>query len=136
MSGEILWLMTDSVPLGRTTLQAESSALAWFCEGADGWSIRETVGVPEHWYRGNPQSLFYCGLPTNQDKPYASLRLKTLRRAVQDIEYLRMLQEKKGWTREQLADFVHAAVPQLAAQGGLGSEDVMKLRYAVQQELR
>jgi len=136
VSGEILWLMTDSVPLGRTTLQAESSALAWFCEGADGWSIRETVGVPEHWYRGNPQSLFYCGLPTNQDKPYASLRLKTLRRAVQDIEYLRMLQEKKGWTREQLADFVHAAVPQLAAQGGLGSEDVMKLRYAVQQELR
>ena len=41
-----------------------------------------------------------------------------------------------GWTREQLADFVHAAVPQLAAQGGLGSEDIMKLRYAVQQELR
>ena len=136
LSDETLWLMTEGAPLGRTPLDVEATALAGFCEGADGWSIRETIGLPEHWLRGSPQSLFYCGMPANQDKPYASLRLKTLRRALQDIEYLRLLQEKKGWTREQLADFVYAAVPSLAKSGELTSDDAVRLRYTAQQELQ
>lgn len=136
VSGEKLWLMTDNAPLGRTPLDVEAMALTAFCEGADGWSIRETIGLPEHWYRGNPQSLLYCGMPTNQDKPYASLRLKVLRRAVQDIEYLRLLQEKKGWTRNQLSDFVYAIIPNLAKPGQLTSEDVLRLRSTAQQELQ
>ena len=111
----------------------EATAIGYFLEGADGWSIRETIGRPENWPRAAPQSLLYCGAPLQTDAPAASLRLKVLRRTVQDIEYLVLLQKKMGWNRRQLADFVYRQIPALATQpNDVGSHDLHTLRMAAQ----
>ena len=132
-TGETLWFESPVVPMAQEPASIEASALGYFLEGADGWSIRETVGRPENWPRAAPQSLLYCGAPLQTDAPAASLRLKVLRRTVQDIEYLVLLQKKMGWNRRQLADFVCRQVPTLATQpNDVGSHDLHTLRMAAQ----
>lgn len=135
LTGEILWFQSEAAPLDESTVGIEGDALRAFLSGADGWSIRETVGRPDSLQRAQPPSLFYCGLPLGYEKPFPSLRLKALRRAEQDIEYLRMLQEKMGWTREQLADFVFQSVPALADGEGLTCNALYVLRNTAQELL-
>lgn len=132
---ETLWLQTGVLPLEETTLEIPATALRYFLEGADGWSIAETVGVAESWPRTHPPALFYCGAPLGQDEPFPSRRLKALRRAEQDIEYLLMLQEKKKWTREQLADFVRGVAPAVTEGSAVSSAALYRLRYTVQEML-
>ena len=57
-----------------------------------------------------------------------------LRRTLQDIELLKLLQTKQGWTRRQLKDFVAAFFK--AREGGVESvKNWFSLRRAVQQLL-
>ncbi len=133
--GAVLWLQGDALPMEDTTLEIGLTALRYFLEGADGWSIRDTVGRPENWTRASPSAVFYCGAPLGADRPMPSLRLKALRRAQQDIEYLLLLQDKMGWTREQLGDFAFRQVPALKEASTLTCKDVAALRHAVQELL-
>jgi hypothetical protein len=111
--------------------------LTGFLKGADGWTIRDVVGRPEHLTRAQPQSLFYCGLPLNVEGPLPSLRLKALRRVQQDIEYLRLLQEKMNWTRDQLLEFVCQIAPRLEGSPAIISADeICQLRFAAQELLK
>ena len=131
-TGETLWMQTESLPLGNDIAEVETFCLRHFLEGADGWTIRDVVGRPEHLARPQPQSLLYCGLPLKTDGPLPSLRLKALRRAQQDIDYLLLLQDKMNWTRRQLAEFVRKTVPQLEEDIPLTPDDTARLRFTVQ----
>lgn len=130
-----LWLQSDTLPLDESTVGLAADALRAFLYGADGWSVRETIGRPENLQRAQPYSLFYPGLGLGYEKPFGSLRLKALRRAEQDIEYLRMLQEKMNWTRDQLADFALQNVPALASGTAVTCNDLHVLRNTVQELL-
>jgi hypothetical protein len=136
MTGEKLWLRMNALPLEDSTAEIETIGLRYFLESADGWTIRDVVGRPEHMALAEPQSLFYCGLPLNIEGPLPSLRLKALRRVQQDIEYLLLLQDKMKWTREQLADYVYQIVPRLEKSPAIGSGEIYRLRFAVQEMLK
>ena len=134
--GEQVWVKSDVLPMGSSTVPIEEMALSYFLSGANGWSIENVVGRRESWMRAQPQSLFYCGLPLSAEHAFPSLRLKALRRLEQDIEYLLLLQQKMDWTRDQLADFVYGMLPALAiGNRRLNTEDLTNLRFAVQELL-
>ena len=135
MTGETLWMQMGALPLEDSTAEIETLGLRYFLESADGWTIRDVVGRPENMARALPQSLIYCGLPLNIEAPLPSLRLKALRRVQQDIEYLLLLQDKMKWTREQLAEFVYQTVPQLEEAPAVSSDEINRLRFAVQELL-
>ena len=135
MTGETLWLQMNALPLENSTTLLEAIGLRYFLEGADGWTIRDVAGRPEHLTRAQPQSLIYCGLPLNIEGPLPSLRLKALRRTQQDIEYLILLQDKMQWTREQLSEFVDQTTPALRDSATAGSDDLYRLRFAIQKLL-
>lgn len=133
---ETLWLETPAAPMERNTVGLSALAIRMFLEGADGWSLQETVGRPDNWVRATPGALVYPGSPLGREEPMPSLRLKALRRIGQDTAYLSMLQAKKGWTREQLGDFVRRQVPNLeSAPAALQARDFYALRRAAQDAL-
>ena len=136
LTGETLWMQMGALPLEDNTVEIETIGLRYLLEGADGWTIRDVIGRPEHLTRARPQSLFYCGLPLNIEGPLPSLRLKALRRAQQDFEYLLLLQEKMNWTRGQLAEFVYQTVPRLEESPTLSSDEMCRLRFAAQEVLK
>jgi hypothetical protein len=136
LTGETLWMQIGALPLEDNTAEIETIGLRCFLEGADGCTIREVVGRPEHLTRAHPQSLFYCGLPLNIEGPLPSLRLKALRRVQQDIEYLLLLQEKMKWTRGQLAEFVYQTVPRFGESPAIGANEIFRLRFATQEALK
>ena len=135
MTGETLWMQIGVLPLEDTHAEIETIGLRYFLESADGWTIRDVVGKPEHMTRTQPQSLIYCGLPLNIEGPLPSLRLKALRRVQQDIEYLLLLQDKMKWTRAQLAEFVYQTGPALEESSAISPDDINRLRFAVQELL-
>jgi hypothetical protein len=136
LTGETLWMQMNTLPLENNRAEIETIGLKHFLEGADGWTISEVVGRAEHLKHAQPQSLFYCGLPLNIEGPLPSLRLKALRRVQQDIEYLLLLQEKMKWTRDQLADYVYQIVPRLEESPAISSDEIYRLRFAVQEALK
>ena len=135
LTDERLWFQSDVLPVEEDTLNVEVAALRFFLQGADGWSIREAAGRPDAWIHVQPQSILYCGQPLGSEVAFPSLRLKTLRRAQQDADYLLALQDKMGWTRSQLADFVYVQIPGLAAGGPVTCADIGLLRRTAQELL-
>ncbi len=130
--GTTLWFQNESIPLGPAPVWVNATALSFFLEGADGWSMFETVGRPENWTKGQPQCLVYPGV----DEPFPSHRLKALRRAQQDIELLILLQKKMSWTREQLGEFVRRYLPGERGAYTPSADELYALRYAVHELLK
>ncbi len=102
----MLWRESATAPLFESPLAIYASAIFSYLEGADGWSIREAAGLPVPWARVREQNLMVCGAPLGEDKPFPSMRLKSLRRAQQDIELLALLGAQKGWSRLQVKEYV------------------------------
>ena len=50
--------------------------------------------------------MLISGKPVGFDTVLASLRLKSMRRGEQDIEYLKLLEKKKGYNRQQIQKLV------------------------------
>jgi hypothetical protein len=132
VTGEELWFQSDTLPFEDASIGIELTALKYFLEGANGWAVRDVVGRTDSLSRAQPSSVFYAGTPLGMSRPLPSLRLKALRRAEQDIEYLLLLQDRMGWTRQQLRDFVHQRIPSLAETGAFSAQDAYQLRFAVQ----
>ncbi|MBP7829359.1 MAG: fibronectin type III domain-containing protein [Kiritimatiellae bacterium] len=134
-SGARLWIQNDFMPLNETPLATAAGVLRSFLKGADGWAIREATAPAQEPGAGSPQALIRNGRACGLDAPLASLRLKAVRRLQQDIEYLLLLQDRMGWTREQLADFVQAAEPDIGDPYKMTGEHLARLRRAVQGRL-
>ncbi|MBU1909610.1 MAG: fibronectin type III domain-containing protein [Verrucomicrobia bacterium] len=134
-SGETLWIQNEFMPLNETPLSTLAGVLRSFLKGADGWTLRETTTTVDDPAAGQPQALMHNGRLCGRDGPLSSLRLKAMRRLQQDIEVLLLLQDKMGWTREQLADFVQAVQPNVGNPYKMTGEDLARLRLAVQELL-
>ncbi|MFH0880257.1 MAG: hypothetical protein V2A34_11140 [Lentisphaerota bacterium] len=130
--GNRLAYFCDSLPLSGQGINIEALGIRFFLEGADGWIIRDVAGRAENWVQAKPYSLVYCGTPFGENIPCASLRLKGLRRTLQDITLLGMLAEKKAWSRSQLADFTFNFMTSQKT-GGFMPHDWQLLRNTAQQ---
>ena len=78
---------------------------AW-ATGADAIVPWNTVRGMEAWDRAEPLTVFYVGKKFGLNEPFASLRLKAFRRGEQDVEYMTLLANKKGWDRDAVAHAV------------------------------
>lgn len=72
--------------------------------GADGVVPWQTIGNSESWKIGDELSLFYPATEESRGKVVASIRLKSYRRAEQDVEYLNLFLNKTGCSREELGN--------------------------------
>ena len=131
-SGATLWIQNEFMPLNETPLATAAGVLRSFLKGADGWAIRETTAAGDDPAAGVAQALIHAGRLCGRDEPLASLRLKAVRRLQQDIDTLLLLQDRMGWTREQLADFVAAVEPDIGDPFKMTGAQLARLRRAVQ----
>lgn len=132
--------------------EANGIAVGWalkaFLAGADGILPWNSLGGDEAFEQPTPTALLAPGKRVGVDGPVASLRLKALRRGQQDVEYLRLLANKRGWSPAQLAaaltsvaDLSARSVQRFADDAGrtvfdhLDGEALFRLRETVAREL-
>jgi hypothetical protein len=100
------WNYGTANDVNVTNLEAEAWAIrAWFA-GADAIVPWQTVGGDVNYTQPDATALFLPGKRFTINGPLASLRLKALRRAQQDVEYLVLLAKAKGWDRDQVAVYL------------------------------
>ena len=80
------------------------SMRAWcwrvWLNGGDGLLPWNAVRGAAAWDRAEPLTVFYPGTKFGKNEPFGSLRLKAYRRGQQDIEYLMLLAQQRGWDRD------------------------------------
>ena len=86
-------------PLTVSSTPADARALPWFAMkyGCTGLLLDEVLNWsadPFHTVAGTETRLFYPGVALGADEVLPSVRLKRLRRGLQDAAYLRLLQER------------------------------------------
>ena len=69
-----------------------------------------TSGGLRAWDRPEPLTVFYVGTKFGKQEPFGCLRLKAYRRGQQDMEYLVLLANRKGWDREAVTRAVSKAL--------------------------
>ncbi|MFC1614093.1 hypothetical protein ACFL5K_02230 [Gemmatimonadota bacterium] len=116
------------------------------------WSLGTDGQLPywdtlrgEGWFKPSDLAIFYSGTDYARtgktvDQPIAGVRLKAMRRAQQDIEYLNLLSNKHGWDRAKAgqaltewADNPSAAVPLFKS---MTADSLFELRKAIVDVLR
>ncbi|MFH1070076.1 MAG: hypothetical protein V1794_10705 [Candidatus Glassbacteria bacterium] len=111
------------------------------------WAIGSVGDLPywdslrgEGWFRPSDLAVFYPGTNyarsgKNYPGPLAGVRLKVIRRAQQDVEYLNLLAARPGWSREMVRKALArwADDPQAArlSFSGLTVEELFNLRRAL-----
>jgi hypothetical protein len=92
------------------------------------------------WFKPDDLSIYYTGrnyarTQKTFDGAFASVRLKAIRRAQQDIEYLNLLAAKKGWNRlklrQALARFADDPKAPVLRFDNLSNESLYEIRRAV-----
>ncbi len=108
----------------------ETVVWAWqaFLAGADGVVPWNTIAGDGNYEQPEATAILYPGRRYGLGEPLPSLRLKALRRGAQDAEYFRMLCERRGLWREELARLLHGALPGTALPESASAEDVRPLR--------
>jgi hypothetical protein len=86
------------------------SMRAWcwrvWLNGGDGLLPWNAVRGARAWDRAERLTVFYPGSKFGKNQPYASLRLKAYRRGQQDVEYLILLAQQRGWDRDAVTHAV------------------------------
>jgi hypothetical protein len=101
--GATLWNYGSAHPVRESSAQAQAWAVRAWLAGAEAIVPWQTVGSDENFVKAEETALILPGKRFELMEPLASLRLKALRRAQQDVEYLVLLSKAKGWNREQIA---------------------------------
>ena len=108
------WHYSTGNDIHATNLTGEAWALQAYLAGADGILPWNSLGGDDSFDRPSPTTILYPGKRFGVDGPLPSLRLKAFRRGQQDVEYLALLAQKRGWNREQLAA---AVAPLISLKG-------------------
>ncbi len=113
--GQTIWTYGDSLALDASTLAYSVQALDLYSRGADGYVPWLVLGNEENWRNFAKTCVIYTGKPFAIRGPCPSLRLKAMRRAEQDVEYLLLLAGKRGLSgddpnRFKLAELLRKAL--------------------------
>ncbi len=100
--GVRLWNYGTANAVNRSNTEAEAWAIRAWLAGADAVVPWQTVGSDENYTKAEDTALLLPGKRYGITGPVASLRLKALRRAQQDVEYLLLLAKSRHWDREQV----------------------------------
>lgn len=101
--GVRLWNYGAANAVNRPNTDMQAWAVRAWLAGADAIVPWQSVGADENYARPDETALLLPGVRFGISGPVASLRLKALRRAQQDVEYLRLLCDAKHWSRDQAA---------------------------------
>jgi len=101
-NGAAIWNYGTANAVGESNLEAVRWVLRAYLAGADAIVPWNTIGSDGSYEKAEPTAILYPGKRFGIQGPVASLRLKVLREAAQDVEALIMLGRKRGWNREQL----------------------------------
>ena len=96
------WNYGSANAVRRSNTEMEAWAVRAWLAGADAIVPWQTIGSDENYTRPEETALLLPGKRFGIEGPVASLRLKALRRAQQDVEYLTLLAAAKGWDRDQV----------------------------------
>ncbi|MEP6756282.1 MAG: hypothetical protein ABJA67_12330 [Chthonomonadales bacterium] len=109
--GITLWNYGSANEVKETNLTAEGWAIRAWLAGADGVVPWNSIGGDENYTKPEATALLLPGKRFGINGPVASLRLKALRRAQQDVEYLSAYAAKHNLTREQMASLISKILP-------------------------
>ncbi|HYE97843.1 MAG TPA: hypothetical protein VEJ18_02985, partial [Planctomycetota bacterium] len=120
--GEDVWIYSG---LSGPSAQADhprSWCLQAFLDGGNGVVPWLALGTPQAWEK--PEATAAVLPPRKgEDVPRATLRLKMLRRGQQDVELLRLLLEKRAWSRAEIRRDVAEALGLRQSFRGSASAD-------------
>jgi len=99
--GEEVWIY-GGVPIGGSGEAGRAWVIQVFLDGGDGVVPWLALGTVKAWDKMEDTALFLPPKPGMERRPYATLRLKGLRRGEQDAELLRQLLTKLKASREEV----------------------------------
>lgn len=105
------WNYGSANAVQRSNLEAEAWAVRAWLAGADAIVPWQSVGDDSNYAHPDETALLMPGKRLGINGPVVSLRLKALRRAQQDAEYLRLLAAAKSWDRAQVAAALRKLLP-------------------------
>ncbi len=142
--GEAYWHYGGGPPVAGKLSQFQNSFFTH-------WAIGTTGDLPywdslrgKDWFQPSDLAVFYCGTDyarsgKDYDGPVAGLRLKGIRRAQQDVEYLILLSARTGWSnsrvRQALAAWADDPGAVALTFNNLSVDRIHQLRQAVAAEL-
>jgi len=101
--GEEVWVY-GGVPIGGSGEAARAWTIQCYLDGADGVVPWLALGDLPAWDKPEDTALILPPKPGTERRPYATLRLKGLRRGEQDVELLRLALLKLKATREEVRE--------------------------------
>ncbi len=128
------WNYGEANPVKQTNLTAEAWAVRAWLAGADAIVPWQSVGEDANYEKADPTALILPGKRFGIIGPIATLRLKALRRAQQDVEYLIQLAAKRGWDREQAAAAIAGLLKLQGALEKNSDDDAGRYRFGALHE--
>jgi hypothetical protein len=107
LSGEKYWRYGGETEISGCLMNYEQNFLTiWALGGAGGMGCWNVTGGGD-WFKPAKLSIIYKGVNyartrKNCGTPLPGVRLKAMRRAQQDMEYLNLLASSKGWSRTKV----------------------------------
>jgi hypothetical protein len=126
--GEEVWIY-GGVPMGGSGESARAWAIQVFLDGADGVVPWLALGTVKAWDQPEDTALLLPPKPGMEKRPYATLRLKGLRRGEQDCELLRMLLSKLKASRAEVKGGLARSLGLLGDFKKTSEEDAGRVDY-------
>ena len=100
--GEEFWTYgAGNFPVS-TNMNSYATILMNYLKGSTGFLPWNSYAMYEHYEKPDSTALIYPAGRAGSIDPNVSLRLKIMRRALQDVEYLKMVEKKYGYDSEQM----------------------------------
>ncbi|HLY11572.1 MAG TPA: hypothetical protein VKW04_19885 [Planctomycetota bacterium] len=126
--GEEVWIY-GGVPMGGSGEAARAWAIQCFLDGADGVVPWLALGSVKAWDQAEDTALLLPPKPGMEKRPYATLRLKGLRRGEQDVELLRLALAKVKASRADVKDGLARSLGLLGSFRKTSEEDAGRIDY-------
>jgi glycosyl hydrolase family 123 len=142
LPGENYWRYGGETAISGKMINYQQNFFTVWAIGASGILPCWNVFGGGDWFRPGNLSIIYSGRDyartgKSYEGAFAGVRLKAVRRAQQDVEYLNLLAAKKGWTRvkvrQALAAFADDPSAHVLKFDRLGADRLFELRKAVAQ---
>ena len=126
--GEEAWIY-GSVPIGGSGQAARAWAVQCYLDGADGIVPWLALGESKAWEKPDETALLLPPRSGMEKRPYATLRLKGLRRGEQDVELLRLALLKVKATRAEVRSGLAGALGLLGTFKKVSEVDAGQVDY-------